>query len=203
MASTFPPSFRHPLLIDGYMKSCVAGASGPNSGPGAACRRWRGSRRVRPPGRAVRARPRAPARVRPPEPVQVRPRDGAGAAGLRHRPDGVGGVDACGQVRLGARDGPGSRVVGDELVDRRRDIPRIGRCRRVTGEHRRGGHQHRGGVRRIGGGLLNGRPEALHGRQAGRLQPVDRQWRRRVLRWPRRSRRRTAAWPTSRPQQRR
>src|SRR6478609_11608695 len=41
VANTFPPSFRHPLLIDGYMKSCVTGASAPKvgaapaSGPGA------------------------------------------------------------------------------------------------------------------------------------------------------------------------
>src|SRR6476620_2290839 len=36
VASTFPPSFRHPLLIDGYRKSCVTGASGPNCGLAAA-----------------------------------------------------------------------------------------------------------------------------------------------------------------------
>src|SRR6478672_5500472 len=35
VASTLPPSARHPLLIDGYMKSCVGGASGPNAGAAA------------------------------------------------------------------------------------------------------------------------------------------------------------------------
>ena len=66
--------------------------------------------------------------------------------------------------------------MGDELVDRRRDIPRIGRCCRVSGEHRRGGHQRGRRVGRISSGLLNDGPEALYGRQAGSLQPVDRQW---------------------------
>src|SRR3954468_9786607 len=32
VASTLPPSAKHPLLIDGYMKSCVGGASEPNAG---------------------------------------------------------------------------------------------------------------------------------------------------------------------------
>src|SRR3954451_6654165 len=32
VASTLPPSAKHPLLIDGYMKSCVGGASEPNVG---------------------------------------------------------------------------------------------------------------------------------------------------------------------------
>ena len=79
VASTFPPSFRHPLLIDGYMKSCVGGASGPNwpncrggrpSGAGPAqarCRCGFGQR-----SRCLRRR------VRPQ--VRARLRRGAGAA---------------------------------------------------------------------------------------------------------------------------
>ena len=41
VANTLPPSFRHPLLIDGYRKSCVVGASGPNCGLAAGLRGWR------------------------------------------------------------------------------------------------------------------------------------------------------------------
>jgi hypothetical protein len=67
----------------------------------------------------------------------------------------------------------------DELIHRRRDILRIRRHRRIAGEHRGGGHQRRGSVRRIGSGLLNGRADALHRSQTRRLQRVDRQrWRR-------------------------
>jgi hypothetical protein len=91
----------------------------------------------------------------------------------------VRGVDACGQVRLGARHRAWGRGVGDELVDRRRDIARIGRRRGVSGEYGGSGHQRGRRVGRIGGGLLNDRPEALYGSQAGRLQSVDRQWCRR------------------------
>src|SRR5690349_25096094 len=35
VANTLLPSARHPLLIDGYIKSCVGGASGPNTGAAA------------------------------------------------------------------------------------------------------------------------------------------------------------------------
>src|SRR4029077_9787531 len=35
VARTLPPSCKHPLLIDGYKKYCVGGASGPNAGAAA------------------------------------------------------------------------------------------------------------------------------------------------------------------------
>ena len=93
---------------------------------------------------------------------------------------GVHRVDAGWQMR----HRPRLRARGsmcDELVHRRPDVLRSRRGRRITREHRRGCHQRRGRVCRIGRCLLDGRADALHRRQTRRLQPIDRQrWRRRV-----------------------
>jgi hypothetical protein len=81
-------------------------------------------------------------------------------------------------MRFGTRGGAGGGHVrdglGDELVDRRRHVPRICRCHSITREHRRRGHQRRRGVGGISGGLLNGGANALYRFEPGRLQPVDR-----------------------------
>ena len=122
-----PPSFRHPLLIDGYMKSCVGWASGPKAGPGAGAGAAAGAAAGAGAGAALGCG-HAPVRARPPE--RTRPRARGTGARFRNGSDRVGRVDARGQVRLRAGHRAGSRGMGDELVDRRRHIPRIGRCRR-------------------------------------------------------------------------
>jgi hypothetical protein len=67
----------------------------------------------------------------------------------------------------------GNRL-GDELVDRRRDIAGWSRRGYVSGQYRGGGHQHRGRVAGISRCLLNNGPDALHRLQTWCLQPVDR-----------------------------
>jgi hypothetical protein len=136
--------------------------------------------RVRPLGREL-----GPVRPREREPV----RQAAPVPPVARRADRIGRVDARRQVclRTGARAGHvgcrcrccrcrGGRL-GDEVVDRRRDVARVVGRRLVRRERLRRRHQQLCGTRRVGGGLLDDGAQALDRRKPRRLCTVDRQWR--------------------------
>ena len=83
---------RHPLLIDGYMKSCVTGR------PGRSRVQLRGAAAAAAGAGAGAGAGAVPDRVRAPPPVP-----GREGSRVRRRPDGMGRVDAHGEVGLGAR----------------------------------------------------------------------------------------------------